>query len=291
MGEKVAVAIVHGVGKQEPNFAEKVSLELGERFARERVGGKLPPASDLVLAPVYWGPVLQDREAELWKRVKRGGELDFTSLRQFLVDFAADGIAYQPLPRERDAYDGIHAVFAEALGGLAAVAGARAPLAVIAHSLGSVITSNYLYDLQDPGGKNLIAPSVRAKMGDTPLERGETLTAFYTLGSPLALWSLRYPDFGLPIAVPSPRLGGHHPSLVQLGEWLNFYDEDDVLAYPLRTLNADYRRAVKADRAVNAGSVLTSWTPFSHQGYWTDDDVLAPIARTLARLWRAANPS
>jgi hypothetical protein len=291
VGQKIAVAVVHGVGKQDPDFAAEVIQELGERFARERVGGKTPPVSDLVLAPVYWAPVLQDREEDLWKRVKRGGELDFTSLRQFLVDFAADGIAYQPLPRERDAYDGIHAVFAEALGGLAAAAGARAPLALIAHSLGSVITSNYLYDLQDPGGKNLIAASVRAKMGDTPLERGETLAALYTLGSPLALWSLRYPDFGLPIAVPSPRLGEHHPSLVPLGEWLNFYDEDDVLAYPLRTLNAAYRRAVKADRPVNAGGVLTSWTPFSHQGYWTDDDVTAPIARTLARLWRAVNPT
>jgi hypothetical protein len=291
MGQKVAVAVVHGVGKQDPDFAVEVMQELRARFARERVGGKTPPASDLVLAPVYWAPVLQDREEDLWKRVKRGGELDFTSLRQFLVDFAADGIAYQPLPRERDAYDGIHAVFAEALGGLAAAAGARAPLAVIAHSLGSVITSNYLYDLQDPGGKNLIAPSVRAKMGNTPLERGETFAALYTLGSPLALWSLRYPDFGLPISVPAPRLGEHHASLVPLGEWLNFYDEDDVLAYPLRTLNAAYRRAVKADRAVNAGGVLTSWTPFSHQGYWTDDDVTEPIARTLARVWRAVNPS
>jgi hypothetical protein len=291
VGQKIAVAVVHGVGKQDPDFASAVIADLRERFARERIGGKSPPAGDLVLAPVYWALVLQDREDDLWKRMKRGGELDFTSLRQFLVDFAADGIAYQPLPRERNAYDGIHAIFAEALGELAAAAGARAPLALIAHSLGSVIASNYLYDLQDPGGKNLIAPSVRAKMGNTPLERGETLAALYTLGSPLALWSLRYPDFGMPIAVPAPGLAGHHPSLSPLAEWINFCDEDDVLAYPLRTLNAAYKAVVKADRAVNAGNVLTSWNPLSHQGYWTDDDVNAPIARTLARLWRALNPT
>jgi len=37
-------------------------------------------------------------------------------------------------------------------------------------------------------------------IGNTPLERGETLTLLYTLGSPIAIWSLRYPDFGVPIA-------------------------------------------------------------------------------------------
>jgi len=287
MSQKIAVAIIHGVGKQDPKFADGMTQELKGRFAKE-LGQKIQdPASELAILPVYWAPAVQDAEEELWRRMKRGGEMDFTTLRRFLVDFAADAIAYQPTPKDRRIYDGIHEKFAESLNRLAAEAGEKAPLCVIAHSLGSVIASNYFYDLQHPK-RPLIAARVKKKIGDTPLERGETFTLFYTLGSPIAIWSLRYPDFGVPIEVPSPGLSKHYPDLA--GEWVNYYDEDDVIAYPLKTLNEAYRKAIKADREINAGGLLSSWNPVSHLGYWTDNDVTKPIARELARTWRTVNP-
>lgn len=282
MSQKIAVAIIHGIGKQDPHFSDGMARELKDRFARE-----IGTASDLAILPVYWAPVLQGAEEELWKRMKRGGELDFTTLRRFLVDFAADAIAYQPTPKDRRIYDGIHEKLAETLNRLAAEAGEKAPLCVIAHSLGSVIASNYFYDLQHLK-RPLIAARVRKKIGNTPLERGETFTLFYTLGSPIAIWSLRYANFGVPIEVPSPNLSKHYPNLA--GEWVNYYDEDDVIAYPLKTLNEAYRKVIKADREINAGGLLSSWNPVSHLGYWTDNDVTKPIARELARTWRAVNP-
>jgi len=54
--------------------------------------------------------------------------MDFTTLRRFLVDFAADAIAYQPTPSDRQIYDTIHTVFAQTLGKLATDAGEKAPL-------------------------------------------------------------------------------------------------------------------------------------------------------------------
>ncbi|HET7854695.1 MAG TPA: hypothetical protein VFM04_09595, partial [Candidatus Methylomirabilis sp.] len=128
MSQKIAVAIIHGIGKQDPNFADGMARELKDCFARE-IGTEIKdPASDLAILPVYWAPVLQGAEEELWKRMKRAGELDFTALRRFLVDFAADAIAYQPTPRDRRIYDGIHETFAEILNRLAAEAGQKAPL-------------------------------------------------------------------------------------------------------------------------------------------------------------------
>lgn len=103
-----------------------------------------------------------------------------------------------------------------------------------------------------------------------------------------AIWSLRYRDFGVSIRVPSPALAKHHRGLT--GEWVNYYDEDDVIGYPLKTLNGAYRKVVKADRGVNAGGLLSAWNPASHLGYWTDNDVTTPIAGALARTWRAVNP-
>jgi hypothetical protein len=288
MSTKIAVAIVHGVGITAPDFAREMIGELSERFT-DNTG--MPAADGLAFQPVYWGPILQEREDELWKRVKKGGDLDFVSLRQFIVSFAADALAYQPLPGERSAYDEIHAEFARSLKLLAAAAGPEAPLAVISHSLGTVISSNYFYDLSRPLETGLHGPKTIKAQGETPgaLERGETLAYFVTMGSPIALWSMRYKDFGRPISVPAPKLKQYYPELLKQAAWENYYDPDDVIGYPLKTLNAQYRVAVKSDNAINAGSMLTSWNPMSHVEYWADNDPTKPVAAGLAALWRAAN--
>ncbi len=281
MTQKVAVAVLHGIGKQTSTFADKTSLEINNR-CRDTCG------DDIVIRSVYWSPIMQQEEDKLWQRLLEGGLMDFVKLRRFLIDFLADALAYQPSPSDRSAYDGIHRVFAETLRDLAQEAGDTAPLCVVAHSLGSVIASNYIYDLQADARKKIISDPVREAMGDTPLERGETLTLLYTLGSPIALWSLRYTDFGRPIQVPSPLLQQHYPGLE--GEWVNYYDADDVVGFPLKSLNDAYSEQVTSDRQVNVGNIFGSWNPLSHLAYWSDRDVLDPIAEKLIQVWQAVNP-
>jgi hypothetical protein len=261
---------------------------LQERVAR-RLGPDPPGAPRVFFKPVHWAKVLQAKEDELSIRLSLGGELGWKRLRGFMVNFAADAIAYQPIPRGRDAYDEVHALFAGRLRELAEQAGPRAPLCVISHSLGTVIASNFFYDLQTHSGqKPLIAQKVLERMSPSPLANGETLALFYTLGSPLALWSMRYARFGTPLRVPSPKLPEHYPQLS--GEWVNFYDRADVIGYPLRELNEEYHAAVSSDRAVRVGSLLRFWNPLSHMEYFEDGDVLEPIADGLARVWSAVNP-
>jgi len=73
-------------------------------------------------------------------------------------------------------------------------------LTVIAHSLGSVITSDGLYDLTK---NNALPPNL-------------TLDRFFTMGSPIALYGLRYglANFVRPIR---PKL------------WINFFYPQDLL--------------------------------------------------------------
>jgi hypothetical protein len=279
--KSLAIAIVHGIGRPEPDFADEIMAALRERF-RKKTG-----VDGLLMKPVFWAPVLQDAENELWKRLSTGGPMDFMKLRRFMVDFAADAIAYQPQPREKDVYEGVHAAFAKTLNSLAKEAGEDAPLGIISHSLGTVISSNFIYDLQTQPKRKVIPKTVRNEMDNTPLEKGETLACFYTLGSPIALWSLRYKDFGRPVSVPAPKFKNHHAN--GQGEWINFYDQDDVIGYPLKSVNEAYRKAVKEDRAVNVGGWLSSWSPASHTEYWSDDDVLDPIVESLAKLWNSIN--
>lgn len=281
---KVAVAIVHGVGVQDSNFAEPMARALLKRFADECGISASEASHRLVIEPVHWAPALADKQTRLWRKVSHGHDLDFVKLRKFMIDFVGDGIAYQPTPWSRGVYDEVHTKMAQSMKELSRSAGPSAPLCVISHSLGTVISSNYFYDLSKP---DTLAAPVQAAMGDTPLERGETLALFYTMGSPLAIWALHHEDFGKPIPVPSPDLVTHHPGLV--GEWVNYYDPDDVIGYPLGPLNDEYLTVVTADVEVNAGSPIASWNPLSHNGYWTDRDIIRPIGRALAQAWQDVN--
>lgn len=277
MTQQIAVAVVHGIGKQDPTFVDKVNDQIQSR-CRAVCG------DDIVVEPVHWARVMQDKEDELWDRLIGGGPLDFRHTRRLMVDFVADALAYQPTSHDRKLYDDVHAEFAKTLNHLAERTGDQAPLCIIAHSLGTIITSNFIYDLQKP---ELMAEKVKRIAGNTALGQGETLTLLYTLGSPLALWSLRYREFGKPITAPSPSLAKHYPNLT--GEWINFYDRDDVIAFPLQSLNQAYAQAVTRDAEVNVGGVTSSWNPLSHMHYWTDRDVVGPISESLIRVWRIVN--
>jgi len=150
--------------------------------------------------------------------------------------------------------------------------------------LGAVIASNFFYDLQYPSSR---VPEVVDV--SSALERGDTLTNFYSFGTTLPLWSLRYHDFSCPIQVPSSHVNRYYAGLE--GEWVNFYDRDDILGYPLRPIDPAYERAVKEDIEVNSGGVAMSWNPLSHGGYFSNRSMNQRIAQGLARTWTWINRS
>ncbi|MFZ4813067.1 MAG: hypothetical protein ACOYL5_00930 [Phototrophicaceae bacterium] len=283
MSQKIAVAVVHGIGKQSPDFANKFSNAL---LARTRpVCG-----DDIVVRPVYWSPALKSQETRLWEQLNTSGAgLRWRDLRETVIEMVSDATAYSPSMQDGEVYADVHQVFAHALRELADAAGENAPLCIVSHSLGTLMASNYIYDLQMDAVRPLMPPSVRALIRDNPLELGETLSLFYTLGSPIPMWVLRYKDFGTSFLMPPMRLAAHYPTLLDIAEWVNMYDADDVIGYPLRQLNASYHKAVKRDVVVNVGSLLKRDTPLSHLYYWQDQEVIVPIAEGLIRVWKALN--
>lgn len=275
--KKVAVAVIHGMGDQKADFAKPFINAIQARC-------KGVCGDDIVIEPVYWANKMRDDENRLFKRMSAGGPLRYIFARRLMINYVADALAYQPTNHDRNAYDDIHTSFARALANLAHDAGGTAPLCIVAHSLGSVIASNYIYDLQKP---ELIPHHLKKEMHDTALEKGETLNLLYTLGSPLALWSLRFSNFGHPISIPVPQLEKHHPHLKSA--WINYYDRDDAIGFPLRELNESYKEVVSADIEVNVGNICTRWNPLSHTAYLESQNVIKPIAESLINTWRAIN--
>lgn len=282
--KKIGVAIIHGIGVPSHQFARPMIEKLTDQLA---------PAcrADIEFQPIYWDPVLKKSETWLLKRAPHGNFIE-NELRGFIVDFVGDAIAYQIHPSEqRQIYDAIHWQVAQDLQTLRTRLGEDAPLCIIAHSLGTVITSNYFYDLQvklDNPASTLIAEPLWNHVKGTAFERGETLALFCTMGSPLPLWGIGG-SFDKPLRVPSPFLPNHHGDVGGQVGWYNFYDQNDVFAFPFKDLNDAYCHAVKEDCNVNVGNLLTEWNPLSHLGYWTDKDVVNPVARQLTNLWMALN--
>lgn len=281
MGKRIAVALVHGIGAQTEAYLNNSGEGLIQR-TRELCG------DDVVFKWVFWAPVLQEREDRLLKRLKSAdAPINWNALRGFIVSYFGDAIAYQPTEHDRNAYIGIHEAFARTMRDLSDEAGLDAPLVIVGHSLGAIIASNYIWDLQHMGRRDLIPDQARSLMTDTPLELGHTLTAFYSLGAAFPLWSLRFDDFGEPINVPAPELAAIHPTID--GEWVNYYDRDDVLGYPLRPMNDAYAQAVTKDCEVNVGRFYQSWNPLSHIAYWRDNNVISPVSEAIARIYRTVN--
>ncbi|WP_019508480.1 hypothetical protein [Pleurocapsa sp. PCC 7319] len=294
MSSKIAVAIIHGICvgtefdevesyKFTSGMAQALKLKVADIAGQSGSEDQKIEWADskLAISAINWTPVLRDERKNLYERLGVNQLDSFFGLREFVFQAIADSLTYQVTHSKMEdlwGYDGIHRCFAESLNSLAQEeqAGKDAPLCIIAHSLGTVIASNYIYDMQ--------TQKSQIDIGDTPLERGETLTSVYTLASQIPFWSLRHSNFDHPIQVPSEKLDRHHPDLK--GEWINFFNKSDILGYPLRSLNEAYSNAVTKDREVNDGGLLESWNPLSHCSYWTSESVIKTIAAGLHKIWQ-----
>ncbi|MFD2044827.1 chemotaxis protein [Ornithinibacillus salinisoli] len=285
MSQKIAVLFLHGAGTPDEDFADDLIERISQNVAKKLSVKNLK--DHFVFETVFWSSIFEPEQAELWDRLQTSAELDFPRTRRFVLEFLADAVAYQPTMLGNQNYDRVHTLVAEAIQRLRKKAGEEAPLCVISHSLGTVIASNYFYDLQFK--RENIGAITKYQTHNNPIEQCHTLTLFYTLGSPMAMWSLRYIDFGSPINVPSPAMAMLYPEIE--GEWLNFYDKDDVLAFPLKGINESYDQAVTEDIAVNAGGLLTSWNPLSHLKYESDKEVIKRISKGLINTWKKINNS
>lgn len=286
MSQKIAIAVIHGAGSQGPDFADPIINKVTRKFQEF-----LPPENKSIenklnFKSIFWANILAKKQRILWNSVMDDDEkLGFEEIRKFIMNFGADAVAYQPGAHRREMYNRVHQTMAHTLHDLAEACGDQAPLCIIGHSIGTVVTHNYLFDLRD----EKIADT-KFWHSITPLEAGKTLTSLYMLGSPLALWSLRYQNYQA-IDFPGSDVASLYPQLKP--KWANYYDNDDILAYPIRSLSSSHQdlaeQGLLVDIPVNVGGIFSSWNPLSHLQYWTNDKITETIAEDLFEMWQAVN--
>ncbi|GEM_PF-1011752 len=295
---KLAVVLVHGIGNTRKDWADKIIPAVQSRLKsklRNILGSQAPVAIDdvAVISYVYWEGVFNDRENKLKealsgfpKPVKAGGPWWDRLLKwirgifvwiwrifkrkiqnEVISNYIGDIVGYL----HKDAQKAVYSKVSDVLGGCASRIGTvqtKIPLTFIAHSLGTVITSDYIYEQNNPA-----SDTSRTKI----MKERFVLNNLFTVGSPISLFSLRFggPEmFTSPVSVESPS-----------GRWVNIFDEDDPVGMPLKVLNEAYNKVVHKDVLVNSGVY-----GISHTNYFKrSSKVLDIICQKLAIDWVALN--
>jgi len=288
MTAKLGVLIIHGVGGDREKLLD--NMKNMERELKRKIKACGADPGQICWQRVEWDHILKNDEDEVYNSFSKV-EQPFTwliwfKLRKFVMSYIADATAYRQVPdssrqtgKANNTYDSIHEVIHNAITKLRTELGDDdKPVIVIAHSMGSVIMSYYIWDRQ-----NKYQPE---KYGETKFERMETLAGFITFGSPMPLFALaskprtaiEYPPKALPEYLKKKDEKGKDKV-----KWLNFYDPADVIAWPLKKgLGDSYEAAVTEDRKIHVG-----WTPLCHLSYWTHKNFTKPVAKYISNILKA----
>ena len=276
---KVALVTLHGMGVTYPNYADDLLAKLASRMKSA--------FNEVKVQSVYYQGILQDNEEEVWRRVEEKGKVRYDELRRFLLFGFGDAAGLENRKEfDNSVYELAQMQVADALLKVHA-AGANLPVVFISQSLGCQVLSNYIYDAQkfargEPVGAGIWKANNPFILGLTTGQRnflkGDTAMAWVSTGCNIPIFVAAHKRMDIiPIAKPTTHF-----------KWLNLYDPDDALGWPLQPLSDQYEVLVE-DRAINAGqgvigTFIKSWNPLAHTAYWTDDDVVKPLASMLSNL-------
>jgi len=283
MPKTIALLTLHGMGETTDKYyvglVEKVSNSLGAAVG------------EVEFQHVYYKKLLLPNETEIWRRMDKN-DLRYDNLRRFVLFAIADASGLETRKDEKESvYEESQIEIAQRLWAARKALGGNGPLAVVAQSLGGQVFSNYVWDAQKNanGGhvsagiwKDIDSFATRIKGEPSAFTRNETaflgcttLVGLITTGCNIPIFIAAHKQLHIrPISKPTEQF-----------EWINFYDRDDVLGWPLRPLNGGYESLV-TDRAINAGKEspsrwIISGTPMSHTLYWEDDEVIDALARMI----------
>lgn len=197
---------------------------------------------------IHWAPILEERSQSMWDRLCTQ-KMSWKKSRKLFLNNLSDATAYNG-----EIYEKVHDCIEASMRRLQEDlrSNESIPIVVIAHSLGCAMISDYIWD--------------RQKAGNDDDRYSPNIQAIFTMGCNIPAFALSH----VPIeAIDWPHL------------WLNFYDKDDILGYPLKPLGDSYDKAVNEDIEVNVGNPLVFWNPLCHDYYWTSKKIVDRISEVM----------
>ena len=281
---QVALIAVHGMGETPIDYADGMMAAV-----RTRLGAL---SSQVVMRSVYYHGILYDNQRTVWDRTAATGKVRYDALRKFVLYGLGDAAGLEN--RKEDPGSVYEQAQGEIASALLSAHAARPgmPVVFLAQSLGGQVLSSYIYDAQKAASGQPVGAGIWRNIDAwAGAALGRTLTAsessflgagtcagLVTTGCNIPIFVAAHKEMHIiPIAPPT-----------SLFKWINYYDPDDILGWPLQPLSHGYRTLVE-DRAINAGGsvgnlLARSWNPLSHNNYWDDGAVLDAVAAMLRRL-------
>lgn len=269
MPKKLGIIAVHGMGDTPSNFSEDL-----EDILRQEIGSI--NWRDIHFGTVYYQDILQENQRRVWKdmQLQSSTRLRGSLLRRFMLYGFSDASSLEHKADEKNSvYKQTQKKIAKSLDdALTHLVDPKTPVIVIAQSLGGQVISNYIWDAQQ--NKSIFDPQSPDFSGAADNVKKflslETMRYLFTTGCNIPLFVAGFNK------IESIDKSKMHPDF----QWLNYYDRDDVLGWPLQPLSDQYDQLVK-DIEINAGNPFIGFTPFSHNNYWSDRDFIKPLITNI----------
>lgn len=270
MNKKIGILLIHGAGKSQFDPQLKFVKKVEEKLKKENIS-----PDEFAFEHVDWYEPTQTIQEKLWARLNIKKQVKARKIREFILYLVSDMIAYTGTPnRLSDNYYKTHELIFKSIKNLENQLPEDAPLIIIASSLGTTLINDYIWDRQKntPGDE----------WANTPFQRFETLTGFFLYGNNIPLFITGYdPDVWKPIIFPSDKLNS---SLKNHATWINYYDKNDPLGFPMKNINQDFINSKIIDEQINVGNIFSSWNIGSHLAYWKSKRLLKKFVAYLVSL-------
>lgn len=277
MAKKLGILMIRGSGS--PGFDDQEKF-IERLFKQLRKEGK-DPKNDIATQVVNWYEPLETEQQTLISRLQNSNlKVRGWVLRKFLLSNITDLINYGGRPnRPSTAYKEIHQLVTKDLRTLQNQLVPDAPLIILASSMGTEVINNHIWDRQQFPIKN---PGVPDPLGQTAFERMETLVGLFTMGSNIPIFGAAQPIDDLePIQFPDANLPN---AWKPLSEWVNIYDKNDPLGYPITFVNQKYGDGRVTDVQYNVGNIFVFWNIASHFFYWKSSKVCKRICEFTIKM-------
>jgi hypothetical protein len=266
MTKEIAIITIHGMGDTNPNYYKALASKLKGYVGKNKWQEKVH------LESIFYQNLLQNNQEDYWNNIDDKYQLKWDFLRKFMLYSFSDAASIEhSLHKDMTLYLSIHQKIASAFdNALEQLGDINKPVIIIAHSLGCEQISNYIWDASheqrffDP--ENEIGTEEQKYF-----RRLNTCKMLVTTGCNIPIFKA-----GLPKIKLFPRPNDHFT-------WVNYFDDHDVLAYPIKDMSPAFNKTWIQDKNVNVGNVLTHWNPISHGQYWTDKDVMKPVANAIKK--------
>lgn len=280
--EPVGVIVIHGVGNKGAVFpVDTNELTFSKDMARQ-VRRKLGERGTAVAwREVSWSDILHHRRSAYLDDIRDKTSSD--AARDFMMAALSDAAAYRKTADGPSSiYEQVHSRVEITIRDLEEDIGPNGQILILAHSLGGHVISNYIYDLQQ-----FYARTGRGRFSST-LQNMRSVAGLMTFGCtiPVFLFAHRREDIRS-IEYPGQDLAEDRQIKTW---WQNFYDKQDIMAYPLGSAAPCYTQMVTArslrDVPIHMGTPeVKGWDPISHGSYWDDAELITPVVHYINKMF------